>query len=153
MSNESSPHPVGHVPLPAAAIGLLSVLLVAGLGLLGILDQVDLTISNIVSQGKWMAFPKALPAWALWLATVLFAFGLSFTILNVPGTWRRVMLWITAVLVVAGWAPVLGLAAYAPEVAAPLIATLWSGLCALVYAGNHRMPCDATPSNQIHEAR
>ncbi len=141
------------MPLPAAAIGLLSALLVGGLGALGILEQVNRMISNTVSQGKWMVFPNALPAWVLWLAAVLFAFGLAFSILNVPGTWRRVMLWITAVLVVAGWAPVLGLAAYAPEIAAPLIATLWSGLCALVYAGNHRMPCDAAPSNETHETR
>lgn len=149
MSNASSPsHPVGHVRGPATAIGFLSTLLVVGLGVLGILDQVNLMISNIVSQGRWMAFPKTLPAWALWLATGLSAFGLSFAILNVPGTWRRVILWITAVLVVAGWAPVLGLAAHAPEIAAPLIATLWSGVCALVYAGNHRMPCDPTPADE-----
>lgn len=134
--------------MPATAIGFLSTLLVAGLGVLGILDQANLMISNIVSQGKWMDFPKAVPQWAQWLVTVLFAFGLSFAILNIPGTWRRVMVWLTALLVVAGWAPVLGLAAHAPEIAAPLIATLWSGVCALVYAGNHQMPCDPTPADE-----
>jgi hypothetical protein len=83
-----------------------------------------------------------LPEWAVWLAVVLLAFGLTFAILNVAGTWRRVVLWITTMALVAAWAPVLSLAARAPDVAAPLIAVIWSGVCALVYAGNHRMPCD-----------
>lgn len=94
--------------------------------------------------GKAAGFPKALPEWSVWLAAGLFAFGLSFAILSVPGTWRRCVLWITAVVLVAGWAPVLCLAAHAPDIAAPFIATVWSGVCALVYAGKHRMVCDKT---------
>ena len=142
MSRTTQPRPVGHVLLPAAAIGSLSILLVAGLDLLGILARADLVVSGLMSQGKSGAFPRSLPDWSVWLATVFFAFGLACAVLNVPGTWRRWILWITALVLVAGWAPVLSLAARAPEIGAPLIATLWSGICALVYAGNHQMPCD-----------
>jgi hypothetical protein len=63
------------------------------------------------------------------------------------------MLWLTAVVVVAGWAPVLVLAARAPDIGAPLIAVLWSGICAVVYAGNHRMAVDEIVSKSPHEAR
>ncbi len=128
--------------VPAAVIGSLSILLAAGLSALGILDRVNgMTAKGLLAE-KAAGFPRALPEWSVWLAAVLFAFGLSFAILSVAGTWRRCVLWITAVVLVAGWAPVLSLAAHAPDIAAPFIATVWSGVCALVYAGNHRMACD-----------
>ena len=151
--------PNGNVLVPAAAIGSLSILLAAGLSVLGILDRVNLLIARAVSQGGTPDFPKALPEWAVWLAVALFAFGLSFSILNVAGTWRRCVLWITTLVLIAGWAPVLSLAARAPEIAAPFIAALWSGVCALVYAGNHRMACDEAdssgqkPTDHSHETR
>ena len=151
-SKNSHPRPAGHVRVPAAAIGLLSTLLAAGLSVLGILGRVNGFIARGMLAGKAAGFPKVLPGWLVWLAAVLFAFGLSCAILSVPGTWRRLVLWITAVVLVAGWAPVLSLAAHAPDIAAPFIATVWSGVCALVYAGNHRMACDEIPENS-HEAR
>ena len=140
-----------------AAIGSLSILLAAGLSAFGILARMDGLIAKGLLPGKVAEFPKSLPAWLVWLAAVLFAFGLSFAILSVPGTWRRSVLWITAIVVVACWAPVLGLAAHAPSISAPFIATVWSGVCALVYAGNHRMPCEKikrpTPTDFADEAR
>ncbi len=128
--------------VPAAAIGALSILLAVGLDVLRILEPVDRMISKLVSQGTIQNFPKALPVWSVWLATVVLAFGLSFAILSVAGTWRRLVLWITSMVLVAGWAPVLALAAHFPDIGAPFIATLWSGVCALVYASSHRMACD-----------
>ena len=83
-----------------------------------------------------------MPAWGLWLGTALIAYGLALAMLGVPGTWRRLVLWFTTLVLVVVWAPVLGLAAHAPEIAAPLIAGLWSGACALLYVHSHRMPCD-----------
>ena len=155
MKNRSHPHPVGHVLAPAAAIGALSILLAVGMSALRILDRVDLVISHLVSRGKAEEFPKSLPEWSVWLVTVIFAFGLSFAVLSVAGTWRRIVLWITSVMLVAAWAPVLSLAAHAPDIGAPFIATLWSGICALVYASKHRMPCDeaAESSEHFHETR
>ena len=141
-SKNSHPRPAGHVRVAAAAIGLLSILLAAGLSVLGILERVNGAIAKGLLAGKATGVPKMLPEWLVWCAAVLLAFGLSFAILNVAGTWRRCVLWLTTVVLVAGWAPVLSLAAHAPDIAAPLIATFWSGVCALVYAGNHRLPCD-----------
>jgi hypothetical protein len=146
--------------VPAAAIGSLSILLAAGLSVLGLIEPVDQMVSRWVGQGSRMAFSKFLPNGVLWLAVVIFAFGLAFVILSAPGTWRRVVLWVTTLVLIAGWAPVLGLAAHAPEIGGTFIAALWSGVCALVYAGNHRMPCDDSfetegkqSSNKIDEAR
>lgn len=134
--------PTNHGVLPALAIGGLSVVLVAGLEAFGILTRVNLLLGRLLSRDGSGNFPKALPQWAIWLAAAAFAIGLAFAILHVPGTWRRVMLWITTVVVIAAWGPVLVLAAHAPDIAGPWIAAIWSGVCALVYAGNHRMACD-----------
>lgn len=145
MSKILPARPEGHVLVPAAAIGSLSILLAAGLGALGFLERVDQMLSRMVAQGGKVDFPKSLPDGLLWLAAGFFAYGLSFVILSVPGTWRRVVMWLTTLTLVAGWVPVLALAAHAPEIGGPFIAALWSGVCALVYAGNHRMPCDEAP--------
>ena len=134
----------GRVLVPATAIGGLSMVLAAGLELLGTLDRTNTHITRIVSRDGVEKFPKHLPEWSLWLAAGLLAFGLTAAILATPGTWRRVVLWITAVVLVAAWAPVLSLASHAPDISAPWIATLWAGVCAIVYSSNHRMPADET---------
>ena len=134
----------------AAFIGSLALVLAAGLGALGLTDRVDAAIAGLLCralhQDAAAGFPKALPTWALWLATAMLAYGLTLAMLGVPGTWRRLVLWLTTLVLVAAWAPVLGLAAHAPDIAAPLVAALWSGACALVYVHSHSMPCDAEPA-------
>jgi hypothetical protein len=140
------PHPAGHLLLPTAAIGGLSLVLAAGLDLLGVLTQVNAGIARIVSRGGAEMFPKHVPAWCLWLAAGIFSFALAAAILGTPGPVRRVILWFSAVIVLSAWAPVLSLAAHAPEIAGPWIATVWSGVCALVYSTRQRMPADENPS-------
>lgn len=132
--------------LPTAAIGGLSLVLAAGLDLLGVLTQVNAGIARIVSRGGAEMFPKQVPAWCLWLAAGIFSFALAAAILGTPGPVRRVILWFSAVIVLSAWAPVLSLAAHAPEIAGPWIATVWSGVCALVYSTRQRMPVDENSS-------
>jgi hypothetical protein len=130
------------VTVPAAAIGGLSIVLVAGLAALGALDRVNAGIAGMVSRGGAEKFPNHLADGWIWLATVVFAFGLPFAMFGTPGQWRRVVLWLTAAVLVGAWAPVLSLASHAPEIAAPWIASVWSGVCSLVYAANHKMAVD-----------
>lgn len=128
----------GHVLVPAAAIGGLSVLLAAGLSVLGLLDRIDGVIATTVSRGGRESFPKHLPDPLIWLSTAILAFGLAFAMLSTDGILRRLSLWITSAVLVATWAPVLSLAAHSPAIAAPWIATVWSGVCTLVYTAKHR---------------
>jgi hypothetical protein len=151
VSNTPVPRPAGQVLIPATAIALLSIILTVGLESLGRIKMLNYAIARTLTQET--SFPNELPRWAVWLAVVFCAFGLSFALLNIPTTWRRMVLWISALLVVAAWAPVLTLAARPPEISAALVATLWSGVCALVYAGRHQMRCDEIPEEKIHETR
>lgn len=139
----SHAQPAGHWLLATAALGALSVLLAAGLELLGVLARMNEGVAAAVSRGGAEKFPKSLPLWLVWLAVVVMAFGTAAALLGTPGLGRRLLLWLSALAVVAAWAPVLSLAAHAPEIGAPWIATLWSGVCAIFYAARHAMPCDA----------
>lgn len=145
VARDKTPHslPDGHFLVPGLAIGGLSLVLAAGLAALHAVDRLNAAIAGMVSRGGAETFPKHLPDWLVWLAAVGFAFGTAFAILGSSGQWRRVTLWITAVVLVSTWAPVLSLAAHAPEIAAPWIATVWSGVCALVYSSRHQMPADS----------
>jgi hypothetical protein len=149
VTRHKTPHPraPGQVLVPASAIGGLSLVLAAGLAALGVIGRANEGIARRVSRGGVETFGKNLPAWSIWLAAVILSFGLACAILATPGHGRRALLWLTAVVLMAAWAPVLSLAAHAPEIAAPWIATVWSGVCALVYAANHRMACDANPAS------
>ena len=141
------PQTAGHVLVPAAAISGLSIALAAGLEAFGVHNLTNAAIARFVSRGGAEGFANHLPESLVWLAAAAFAFGLPFTILSTPGNARRAGLWITTGFLVAAWAPVLSLAAYQPDISAAWIATVWSGVCALVYAANHRMPCDTPPPN------
>ncbi len=129
--------------MPTLAIGSLAVVLAAGFGFLGLMDRANDLVAEVLGSGGLGAPVKLLPDWAIWLAAVIGAFGISLAILSVPGNWRRAVLWLTALVVTAGWGPVLMLAAHAPEIAVPMLAVFWSGLCAYVYASRHRMAADA----------
>lgn len=135
----------GNVVTTVVAITALSMLLVAGLAAAGWIDRIDGRIAGWVSRGGREAYGKVLPGWVVWCAAAGAAAGLSVAILETLRGWRWLVLWIGGLVVVAGWAPVLSLAAHAPEVAAPWIACFWSGLCAMIYASRHRMPCDPRP--------
>mgnify|MGYP000308850782 CR=1 FL=1 len=125
------------------AIATLSMLLAAGLSALRLMDRLDQMIADLVNQGRPAVFTQALPDWLIWFAAAVFSFGLAVALLSVAGNWRRWLLWITTLFLVAGWAPVLSLAARSPDISAPWIAALWSGICALFYASHHQMPCDS----------
>ena len=154
MPSDSKPlslRPLGHVLVPAATIGSLSIMLAVGLDALGILNHLNDLITKCLSEGKDL--PKSLSPWVIWLAATLCAFGISFGILSVSGTWRRVILWATTMVLVMGWGPVLALAAREPEIAAVVIAAGWSGVCALVYATRHQMACDVVSTPLFDETR
>lgn len=126
--------PAHHLMMSSLAIGGLSLVLVAGLDLLGVMSRLNQVVVGWGSRGGHETFAAHLPSWWVWLGTVILSFGTAVCVSGIVGWVRRMMWWVTAMVVVAGWAPVLSLAAHAPEIAAPWIATFWSGLCAMIHA-------------------
>lgn len=131
----------GHPASAAPLIGAMSFLLAFGLKKLSLLRGIDAFLTRSLAKSAG-GFPNELPPLWLWLGTAALAFFLSAAMLFSPAQWRRVLLWIIALVLVAAWIPVLALAAYLPEIAAPWIATFWAGFCSLYYAAHHRMPVD-----------
>ena len=138
----------GHVLVPGAAIGSMSLILAAGLELLGFLERINQAIAGFVSRGGAEKFSKHLPEAVTWVAAWIFAFGLAWAVLAVAGHARRLFLCFATLFMVLAWAPVLSLAAHRPDVAAPFIAALWSGLCGIFYTMNHRMPGDESQTTR-----
>ena len=146
MSSTTRRDPQGHVLTTAALIGSLAMVLAAGLNALGLVARTDALIAaglrTALQAPSLTEFSKTLPDWGLWGGTAVVAYGLTFAMLAVPGSWRRAVLWVSLLLLVAGWAPVLVLASHAPNISAPLIAGLWSGLCSWIYARSRQLPCE-----------
>lgn len=131
-----------------AAIGTLSLVLAAGLQIIGLLPRFDKLAAALVSRGGAEPFPQRLPAAVPWIAAAVIGYALAFAILATPGTGRRAILWVTTVILVTTWAPVLSLASYFPNIGAAWITAAWSGVCAIVYARNHVMPAETTASRR-----
>lgn len=130
-----------------AVIGALSILLAVGLELLGIMGHLNEAVLKIVSRGKDSVFHHSLPDGIVWSVAVVGGFALPFAMLSVAGAWRRWILWISMFFLTTSWIPVLVLAAYLPKICIPLVSVFWAGMCALIYASRHQMPCDARASD------
>ncbi len=158
MASQSKPRqdlPEGHVPLPVMLTGGMGLTLAAGLQGFGLLENLDRSLAGMfVEPGAVLAQPPVTPG-VLWLATAVLAFGIAWVILQIPGTWRRAVIWISTLVVIAGWVPVAAIAHASAPVAAPLVACGWAGLCAIIYASRHHMamdePCAIEPDETSNE--
>lgn len=149
----SKPHvpikqPRGSVAAPALAVGGMSLVLAVGFQSVGLNDRIDHALLGWLGSIGLGTAPVPLPPALGWLVAVAFGFLLPFSILGTPGAARRLMLWLSCLVVVLGLLPVLGLSARWWPQSPGLVSVIWSGLCAMVYASRHRMPCEGGPSGR-----
>lgn len=142
MSN-SLRKPPAHPGAALSAIGGMSIVVAAVLHLLGISHGLDGAISRWVDGAGLGDGFRELPAWAMWVWTVLASFGLAAAMLVSQHSWRRTVLWVTVLVLTLAWVPVLALASWHAPVAVPLMAVLWCGLWSMIYAARHQEPGDA----------
>ena len=143
MNKPPPAHDESHVGLAILLSGTMALGLAAGFDYLKLVARLNLVLAEAFSPGGLAAPSLTLGKWALWFGTAVLAFALPAAILNVPGTWRRVIIWIGTLALTLTWGPVLVLAARIPEIGVAVIAVLWSGFCAMYFASNHRLPVDA----------
>ena len=149
MSARSTLSP-GHVVVPSLLIGTMAVGLSVGMDSLGFWNALDERATAwTVRLGDGM---RDAPAHWVLILTVASAFLLPFLMLSTPQWWRRLVLWMSFLLVTIAWMPVLALASWKLPPCMPVIALLWSGLCALIYAQQHRLPCEQIVSTP-HKAK
>ncbi len=145
-----------HLGLAVLLSGTMALGLVAGLDFLKLVRRLDTALTEVFSPSGLAAPALPLEKWVLWLGTGLLAFALPAVIMNVPGTWRRAVVWGGTLALTLTWGPVLVLASRMPEIGVAVIAVLWSGFCAMYYASNHGLPVDnetLTPGKQHNGSR
>lgn len=133
------------------AIALMGIGLAAGLDYLGMVGQLDKWIMAVVVKPGFSAPEQSLNPYLIWGVTVVLVPSLTAVMLNVSGGWRRLLIWVLALIVTFFWVPVLLLAAYEPEIGVALVGLLWSGCCAMVYSKNHEMPADLTEQKPLKQ--
>jgi len=134
--------PRGTVAVPAASIGVMTLVLAVGFQAVGLLDRVDTALLGGMKSAGLEGAPVMQAPWLGWLVAFAVAFGLPMAILETPTHWRRTVVWLAAIAVVAAVWPVLAVSAKWWPVAPSLVAVVWSGLCAKIYASRHHMPCE-----------
>lgn len=136
--NQNSPQP--HPVIAMCAIGSMALCLAAGMVLLGLMKRIDLSIESFFLPAGLAAAAQSLPSVLLWISAALVSFLLPCIILNIIGLWRRLIIFVASTVITLAWGPVLLLASYRPELGLCLVAALWSGLCAIIYAQSHDAP-------------
>ncbi|MCW1884274.1 hypothetical protein OKA04_05990 [Luteolibacter flavescens] len=139
----SAQKPPAHPLAALTSIGGMSLVLAGVLELLGFSQKVDLIVAGWVQTTGLGGDFRILPSYVPWLWTIPMVLGLVGSMLGSRRNWRRTVLWATAVVLTIGWVPVLALAGYLAEVTMPLLALVWGGLWAMIYATRHQEPGDA----------
>lgn len=142
-------HP--HIGLAIFSAGAMALALAAGLSFLGLMGKADGLLESLFSPKGMASAPNRLSDFQLWGSSTLLAFLLPAVILNIPGLWRRLVVWTLTVTLTFTWGPVLLLAAHKPEIGVALVAVVWSGFCAMAYTTNHVLPVDK-PQTKDHGA-
>jgi len=151
MSGKVKTKELPHVGLAVFATGVMALALAVGAKILKLIVGVDRFFENVFLPRSMVAATRSLDPASLWLATAFLAFALPAVMLNVPGTWRRLVVWCGTLLLTLSWGPVLLLASYRPEIGVAVVAVLWSGFCAMIYATSHVLPVDA-PAGKTNPA-
>ena len=144
MSREDKTSDVPHIALAVFATGAMALGLAVGFEFIGLAGRMNGFFAKIFQPMGMPLSARSLDPVALWLGTAVLAFALPSVMLNVPGAWRRIVIWLGAFLLTVSWGPVLILASYLPEIGVGVVAVVWSGFCSMVYASNHLLPVDKT---------
>jgi len=143
MSGKVKGKEVPHIGLAVFATGVMALALAVGLGFLKLLGRLDGFLESAILPRGMTAASRSLDPMIIWAATAILAFALPAVMLNVPGAWRRGIVWGGTLALTLSWGPVMVLASLRPEIGVAVIAVLWSGFCAMIYAANHVLPVDA----------
>ena len=152
MSGKTKASDVPHIGLAVFATGVMALALAVGLKFLKLIGRMDGIFSEVFLPKGMNAASHSLDPIVLWIATALLAFALPAVMLNIPGNWRRIVIWCGTLALTLSWGPVMLLASYRPEIGVAVVAVLWSGFCAMVYATNHVLPVDK-PTSKTDGAR
>lgn len=132
-----------------AVVGSFSFALVLVMRVAGLLAPVDNGLaSGYVVQGFGLDGSGVQPAWA-WPLEALLVFAVVWLMFETPGAGRRVMMLLTALVLMLALSPVLALWGVFWSPAAAGLGTAWGGACALLWTRQHPMPCELPEEQEL----
>jgi len=129
---------------PGLLYGGVGVALAMTMQMVGLFKQGDARLKKWLLEPVFHGdMPDTLVTPALLVITVVFCLGLAFAILDSAGTWRRVVLGITMVVITIAMVPTFAVwqVYFSPFVL--LVGVFWTWFCTMMYVNHHVMPCDS----------
>ncbi|MFC7337110.1 hypothetical protein ACFQY0_07970 [Haloferula chungangensis] len=132
--------PEPHPGAAALAISFMALAVAGVLVMVGVAAKLDLMVVHVSRSFGLEGELRELGRPVVWVWTAFSTIGLCQAMLHAPGNWRRLVLFLSSLLLTLSWIPVLALASYAAPIAVPLAAILWGGFGSEIYAVRHREP-------------
>lgn len=146
VHHHSNEH-VSRVDIPCVLYGSVGVGVALAMQVVGLLKNGDErllgALLNPVFHGE---MPGVLSLPVQLLITVVCCYGLAFIVLDSAGTWRRLLMGVTVLILVLAMVPTLAVwnIYFSPFLAA--VGVFWTWFCTMMYVSHHHMPCEIQPA-------
>jgi len=135
--------PTGSVTLPAMMCGVAAAALAIGLSIMGYFEDGDLWLKGeFAKEPFYLVEPEFLNEWWGYVAAVIGGWFVAVAVMDSAGWWRRCLVGAMSFVVAVGFSPVLMLWGIYWSPIILVVAVVWGWFCAMVYSGQHLMPCD-----------
>mgnify|MGYP007004889949 CR=1 FL=1 len=149
-------HPPGRVVSSCLLYGAVSMALALAMHLSGMFEQGDARLKQALSVLTSDVFLIVVSDRLLFALGALCSFGIAFAMLDSSAAWRRIVLGLTALVVLLAMVPVCALWQIYFSPFFVVVAFFWSWFCTMMYTSQHIMPCerhdDVQGQSPIHSA-
>ena len=146
-------HPPGRVASSCLLYGAVGMALALAMHLLGLFDQGDARLKQSLSALASDLYLVVVSDSLLFVVAALFSFGIAFAVLDSPAAWRRIVLGLTAFVVLLAMVPVCALWQIYFSPFFVVVAYFWAWFCTMMYTSHHVMPCEYDDGNQGPQRR
>lgn len=145
MSSHHQNHvaPAGRVGGPGLLYGGVGLSLAVAMQMLGLFMRGDARLQQALLDPVFRGrLPDVLSTPVLVMMGAALCWGLAFAVLDSAGTWRRIVLGVTMLVIVLAMVPTFAVwnVYFSPFL--PLVGVFWTWFCTMMYVNHHVMPCD-----------
>ncbi|WP_227021343.1 hypothetical protein [Oceaniferula marina] len=129
---------------PCLLYGSVGVWLAVAMELVGLFKAGDRKLLDALMSPVFHGqAPSQWPLWMQILITAACCYALAFFVLDSHGTWRRVLLGVTMLILVLSMVPTMAVWEVYFSPFLPAVGVFWTWFCSMMYVRHHVMPCDA----------
>ncbi len=147
----AQPYPPGRVGSSCLLYGGVSMALALAMQLLGLFERGDARLQQSLSWILSDSFQTAVSEPVLFMVAAMFSFGIAFAVLDSPAAWRRIVLGLTALVLVLAMVPVCALWQIYFSPFFVVVAYFWAWFCTMMYTSQHVMPCEIGVAEKTHQ--